>query len=376
MSETFFAPAKRTEKVALQDQIQIISNSSILDAVLKIMPGVVVVLNEDRQIVGLNYAFLESFGIDNPEKSLGLRLGESVGCIHADTMAGGCGTSRSCSSCGAVVAMMATIKENVTDEQVCALAAHRDGKLINISLLVHTSPLVLEGETFVVVVLRDITQEQFRANVERVFYHDMNNMLTSLLGSSALLQEEMPTRWDVMLIHESAKRLHREIALQSELCIAGGADDFAPDRQQVEISAIHRDIELLMHGHSSARSKTVEMSNNCEDCQIYTDKLLVSRVLANMLINALEATAEGGTVKFTTTKKSGCIVWQVWNNSFIPLDIQSRIFQRHFSTKVDKGHGLGTFSMKLFGEMYLKGKIDFTSTEAEGTFFTFTLPLL
>jgi signal transduction histidine kinase len=31
--------------------------------------------------------------------------------------------------------------------------------------------------------------------------------------------------------------------------------------------------------------------------------------------------------------------------------------------------------MKLFGEDFLKGKIDFTSSAEEGTIFRFTLPL-
>ena len=69
------------------------------------------------------------------------------------------------------------------------------------------------------------------------------------------------------------------------------------------------------------------------------------------------------------------ITWEIWNNGFIPADVQKRVFQRHFSTKATFGRGLGTFSMKLFGERYLKGKVSFTSTEAEGTIFRFQLPI-
>jgi sensor histidine kinase regulating citrate/malate metabolism len=51
-----------------------------------------------------------------------------------------------------------------------------------------------------------------------------------------------------------------------------------------------------------------------------------------------------------------------------------RIFQRNYSTKSDSGRGLGTYSMKLFGETYLGGKVDFTSSESEGTTFHLRLP--
>ena len=35
----------------------------------------------------------------------------------------------------------------------------------------------------------------------------------------------------------------------------------------------------------------------------------------------------------------------------------ARIFQRSFSTKAERGRGLGTYSMKLLGEGYLHGRV-------------------
>lgn len=111
-----------------------------------------------------------------------------------------------------------------------------------------------------------------------------------------------------------------------------------------------------------------------KNIRLQTDALLVSRVLGNMIINALEASAEGDTVKLTTLVETAHITWEIWNSAFIPADIQKRVFQRHFSTKANFGRGLGTFSMKLFGERYLNGKVTFTSTEADGTTSRFRLP--
>jgi sensor histidine kinase regulating citrate/malate metabolism len=45
-----------------------------------------------------------------------------------------------------------------------------------------------------------------------------------------------------------------------------------------------------------------------------------------------------------------------------------QIFQRSFSTK-DRNRGIGTYSVKLVTENYLKGKVSFISNEAEGTIF-------
>jgi len=49
------------------------------------------------------------------------------------------------------------------------------------------------------------------------------------------------------------------------------------------------------------------------------------------------------------------------------------VFQRSFSTK-GKGRGLGTYSIKLLTERYLKGTASFTSTETDGTTFQISLP--
>jgi sensor histidine kinase regulating citrate/malate metabolism len=58
----------------------------------------------------------------------------------------------------------------------------------------------------------------------------------------------------------------------------------------------------------------------------------------------------------------------VHNQGFIPKDVQLQIFQRSFSTK-GEGRGIGTYSMKLLGEKYLKGKVRFESLDKNGTTF-------
>ena len=106
-----------------------------------------------------------------------------------------------------------------------------------------------------------------------------------------------------------------------------------------------------------------------------SDKTQVLRIIGNMLKNALEESSEGDTVK------AGCdltndnqIRFWVWNSQYIPKRVQLQIFNRSFSTK-GVGRGIGTYSMKLLGERYLKGKVDFTSETNDGTTFFLTLPL-
>jgi signal transduction histidine kinase len=55
-------------------------------------------------------------------------------------------------------------------------------------------------------------------------------------------------------------------------------------------------------------------------------------------------------------------------------DVQLQIFKRSYSTK-GSGRGLGTYSIKLLGEKFLKGKVWFESEIEKGTTFYFEIPL-
>jgi nitrogen-specific signal transduction histidine kinase len=371
--DTYFAPAERTERRKFKNQIETISYSPVMNTLLKTMSGLLVVLNEDRQIVTLNNAFLNTIGIKNPEKVLGLRLGESLNCIHAYEEPEGCGTTPHCATCGAVIAIMISINDDRPDERICALTSEKDGVTKDICLLVRTQPIIIENVRWILVFAQDITQQQFWINLEKVFFHDISNLLSILFGNSQLLAIDMPDNPKIQQLNNTVERLNSEILLQRSL--SHHKDDrYLLRRAEVSISDIRKEVDLVTHNHKSARDKRIEETWPAENMKIITDILLVSRVLGNMIINALEDTEAGDTVRLTCELEPSFIVWRIWNRCPIPTDIQKRIFQRHFSTKSDLGRGLGTYSMKLFGEKYLKGQVTFVSSPEAGTTFAFHLP--
>ncbi|NLZ16973.1 MAG: ATP-binding protein [Desulfobulbaceae bacterium] len=93
-----------------------------------------------------------------------------------------------------------------------------------------------------------------------------------------------------------------------------------------------------------------------------------------MAINALEASNEQDTVKIWVEEQPEEVVFKVWNAQVIQEDVARRIFQRNFSTKQQEGRGIGTFSMKILGEKILHGNVAFTSSQQEGTTFSFRHP--
>ena len=94
-----------------------------------------------------------------------------------------------------------------------------------------------------------------------------------------------------------------------------------------------------------------------------------------MVINALEASGENDIIRFWLEHEANLLSFCVWNAQEIPQEIAGRVFQRNFSTKEQAGRGIGTYSMKLFGEKILGGKVSFRTSDKEGTIFKFSLPL-
>ena len=101
----------------------------------------------------------------------------------------------------------------------------------------------------------------------------------------------------------------------------------------------------------------------------------MKRCLGNLVKNALEASQPGDKVELRAEQEEKSVLFHVMSEPVIPQNIQLSLFKRSFSTKGGIGRGLGTYSIKLFIEQYLKGEVRFVSRPEEGTRFSIRLPL-
>jgi signal transduction histidine kinase len=108
--------------------------------------------------------------------------------------------------------------------------------------------------------------------------------------------------------------------------------------------------------------------------EIVCDEMLLERVLYNIILNAVQAMPEGGTLTITGEKSDGNIILSVEDTGVgIPENILPKLFTPFFTTKA-KGQGLGLAICKRFIEV-LNGKIDVASEVGKGSKFTITIPL-
>jgi signal transduction histidine kinase len=173
-------------------------------------------------------------------------------------------------------------------------------------------------------------------------------------------------------IQKLIQRTVQEFSMQQALFNAM-SHSYQPLYCTVSVNSLLDDLSETFRGHPLSRAIGLNVARIDEWTALVTDPNLVNRILVNMVTNAFEASEPGEEVRVSVELGGNAVSFKVWNRKHIPQELALRIFNRNFTTKEGLGHGLGTYSMKFFGEKVLGGMVDFTSSEDEGTIFRLTL---
>jgi hypothetical protein len=372
--KTHFAPALRSTPKQILNEFELVSSQKIFTELFGAMTGIGAVIDKNRQIVYSNDDLLSLLGITTLESILGKRPGEVISCIYAGVEPSGCGTAKACAYCGAVNAILDSQKTGMKSMKETHISSFSDGKHKSWDLNVISTPVSFNGEVFYILILQDISEEKRRAALERIFFHDLLNSVGGLNGLLTLLKEGATpeeTHTLINLSEKASQNIIEEIQLQRQIREAENGE------LNIKIEKI-KSTEILdsaigkISFHEAVKDRKIIKDQDTQDLEFETDKLLLQRVIINLLKNALEATQLSGTVfagVFGTDQK---VTFWVKNDQVIPEDVQMQLFNRSFSTKGDN-RGLGTYSIRLLTENYLEGKVSFVSNESDGTIFSVEL---
>lgn len=373
--ETFFASPERITGTNLTQSALAASEDSIIQVVLKSLGGFVMILNEHRQVLAASPELMEALDINEPGQAIGFRPGELLECVHNSNAPAGCGTSEACQHCGAVLAILGSQQSGEVMSGECSLTMQGEHGIECVEFRVHVTPLTIGNNKLQIFVLQDISAEKRRDILERVFFHDLRNTLGGLLGLGQILQQSNNPEEIASKIVTLSQRLAQEINNQQVLIMAERGE-ITIELDFIRVCDVMNSITNIFEKHETSLNKTLDIQMVDDHTLAYTDVTLLTRILVNMVKNALEASNPGEIVKLWFEHKNGRPVFHVHNPAFMPGEVALRVFQRSFSTKASSGRGLGTYSMKLFGETYLKGNVDFETSEEHGTTFSISLPLM
>jgi signal transduction histidine kinase len=368
---TEFAPAERAPMTMVNEQAADFANNVMLTEMFSAVPDVFLVLNDKRQVVFANKAILKLLGYEDVQAILGMRPGELLDCVHANKNPGGCGTTEFCKTCGAVNAILSSLRGKETVNE-CRIT-QKNGNALD--LRVWAKPFLVENKQYSLFAVQDISHEKRRRTLERIFFHDILNTAGGLQGISELLQDASVEELDELktMVYALAERLVDEIQTQRILA-AAETNDLAVSPSQLHSVDFMRGIVDLYKNHEVGEARQIRLDPNAHDVTFTSDRTLLGRVIGNLLKNALEASPPRQTVTMGCQTEGEAIEFWVHNTSFMPRPVQLQMFQRSFSTK-GAGRGLGTYSIKLLSERYLQGSVRYTTNLDDGTTFFVRYPI-
>ncbi|MCB2211357.1 PAS domain-containing sensor histidine kinase [bacterium] len=373
MDTTLFAPAEVYGDAELRRQRELIRSVPMLEVLLNSVHVSVLVLNNLRQIVYCNKVFYDLVHALGTEEVYGKRPGEVFRCIHANELPSGCGTTEFCRTCGAVKAILDSQKGHSRQEE-CRIMTQKDVEVNALDVRVWSTPFEYQDISFTILSLIDISNEKRRAALEHIFFHDILNSATSVLGYASMMRyDEEADPENLGVLEDSVSMLIDDIAAQRDLKYA--------EQGELQVDVKLHNSGTIMDGvfarfrhQFNAEGRELLLDSKIDRVEFETDFGLLNRVLGNMVKNAFEATSKGQAVRVGCHKYRNHLEFWVNNPKPIPRNHQLQVFNRSFSTK-GQGRGLGTYSMRLLTENYLNGRLSFTSSKEAGTTFSAYLPL-
>ena len=241
--------------------------------------------------------------------------------------------------------------------------------------------LIQEQKRFSDMQNRLIQNEKLRAMGEMAagITHDINNILTPILGSVQLLKDTIKEKeilkllsvieicaYDGVNITNKVKRLTKKYSdddfeIFSIDSVISDAIDLTKNKWLTESVLKGIKIDII----KSLKSNETIQGNITE----------IREVFINIIANAIDAMPLGGKIEVITKNKGSKVIIEIRDNGMgMNKEIQKRIFEPFFTTKGNNGSGLG-LSISYNIILSHKGRMKIESEENVGTSFIVKLPI-
>ena len=203
--------------------------------------------------------------------------------------------------------------------------------------------------------------------------HEMNNPLAYVTVNLGLLEEQItgPGR---ELVRDAQAGVERLTRIVSDLSRASRGD--ADQTTTEELGALVGDEVRIAQARSGATA-TLTIAPS-PPLWVRCERRRVAQAVLNLLVNALDAAAStpgGGQVEVSLRRDGDHAVIAVRDNGpGIPPAARRRLFDAFFTTKGQRGTGLGLYLSRQFVERQ-GGSLELLATDAAGTTFELRLPL-
>ena len=215
--------------------------------------------------------------------------------------------------------------------------------------------------------------------------HEINNPLVPISTFLQMLpakREESqpdPEYWD-SLYQVTVKEVERIRGLIRQLLtyakFTGEAD---LTLEPVDLNALLQQMVLFLDSQARSKRVAVTVAPDLELPPLWMDAERIKQVFLNLLLNAIQAMPDGGTVTVTTraTTVRGVPHAEIGiadTGAGIPAEHLEKLFTPFFTTKGHEGSGLGLLTCHQVVDEH-RGTIQVTSEVGRGTTFTVRVPV-
>ncbi|HCC58250.1 MAG TPA: hypothetical protein DEQ47_13525 [Solibacterales bacterium] len=142
----------------------------------------------------------------------------------------------------------------------------------------------------------------------------------------------------------------------------------------VPVDSFVRDVVELASPHANGAGVAIEVLSLPESVLITVDSDLVKQAVLNIVINAIEAMPNGGTLLIEARERSEDAEIRITDSgSGIPPEVKEKIYNLYFTTK-QHGSGIGLAMTYRIVQLH-DGTIDFVSEPGKGTTFILRFPI-
>jgi PAS domain S-box-containing protein len=211
-------------------------------------------------------------------------------------------------------------------------------------------------------VSRDISDrklaEALREDVERMARHDLKTPLGAVIGLPDEIRRHgnLDAAQEAMLVTiENAGASMLELINRSLDLYKMECGTYVLDRTSVDVLDVLEQIkaEALPHIREKGISVGIEVLEDevSGTLPVSADAELFRSMLCNLVLNALEASPESGSVSIVLEKHDGLTI-TIRNQGEVPLSVRETFFDKYSTSSPARGSGLGTYSARLIARTH------------------------
>lgn len=233
--------------------------------------------------------------------------------------------------------------------------------------------------------LQDITErkqlEQLRADIESIIRHDLKAPLNGIINLPQLMKNDANLTESqvesLQFVEDCGRNMLRQVEMSLDLMkIERG--QYVSTPTACDLVPILRDILGVLGDSARIKRVGVEVSLDGQplasgsEFLVWGEARLCYPLLTNLIVNALEASPGGGSVRVDLAQGQWSQI-SISNAGEVPASIREQFFEKYATAGKTAGTGLGTYSALLFAKAQ-NGGVELDSSEPGATSITVRLP--